>query len=93
MNSSGPIGSNGSLLSGSLDNFRWQIASPNINDGTFSLLIRQGNDSDINQSVVESWGPLSLDPFAANYIEKVIGNQVETILSDNNEYYIQNFYG
>ena len=89
MNSTGPTGSFGTLLSGSADNFRWQIASQNINDGTFSLLIRQGNDSDINQSIVESWGPLSLDPFAANYIEKVIGNQVETILSDNNEYYIQ----
>ena len=89
MNSTGPTGSFGTLLSGSADNFRWQIASPNINDGTFSLLIRQGNDSDINQSVVENWGPLSLDPFAANYIEKVIGNQVETIRSDNGEYYVQ----
>jgi len=89
MNSTGPTGSDGTLLSGSADNFRWQIASQNINDGTFSLLIRQGNDSDINQSVVESWGPLSLDPFAANYIEKVIGNQVETIRSDNGEYYVQ----
>ena len=89
MNSTGPIGSFGTLLSGSSDNFRWQIESQNINDGTFSLLIRQGNDSDINQSVVESWGPLSLDPFASNYIEKVIGNQVETIRSDNGEYYVQ----
>jgi hypothetical protein len=89
MNSTGPTGSDGTLLSGSADNFRWQTTSPNINDGTFSLLIRQGNDSDINQSVVESWGPLSLDPFAANYIEKVIGNQVETIRSDNGEYYVQ----
>ena len=89
MNSTGPTGLFGTLLSGSADNFRWQIASQNINDGTFSLLIRQGNDSDINQSIVESWGPLSLDPFAANYIEKVIGNQVETIRSDNGEYYIQ----
>jgi hypothetical protein len=89
MNSTGPTGSFGTLLSGSADNFRWQIASQNINDGTFSLLIRQGNDSDIAQSIVESWGPLSLDPFAANYIEKVIGNQVETIRSDNGEYYIQ----
>jgi hypothetical protein len=89
MNSTGPTGSFGTLLSGSANNFRWQIASPNINDGTFSLLIRQGNDSDINQSVVESWGPLSLDPFDSNYIEKVIGNQVETIRSDNGEYYVQ----
>ena len=89
MNSTGPTGSFGTLLSGSADNFRWQITSQNINDGTFSLLIRQGNDSDINQSVVESWGPLSLDPFDSNYIEKVIGNQVETIRSDNGEYYVQ----
>ena len=89
MNSTGPTGSFGTLLSGSADNFRWQIVSQNINDGTFSLLIRQGNDSDINQSVVESWGPLSLDPFDSNYIEKVIGNQVETIRSDNGEYYVQ----
>jgi len=89
MNSTGPTGSDGTLLSGSADNFRWQTTPPNINDGTFSLLIRQGNDSDINQSVVESWGPLSLDPFDSNYIEKVIGNQVETIRSDNGEYYVQ----
>ena len=89
MNSTGPTGSFGTLLSGSSDNFRWQIVSPNINDGTFSLLIRQGNDSDISPSVVENWGPLSLDPFAANYIEKVIGNQVENIRSDNGEYYVQ----
>jgi hypothetical protein len=89
MNSTGPTGSFGTLLSGSANNFRWQIASQNINDGTFSLLIRQGNDSDINQSIVESWGPLSLDPFDSNYIEKVIGNQVETIRSDNGEYYVQ----
>jgi hypothetical protein len=36
-------------------------------------------------------GNLSLDPFASNYIEKVIGNQVETIAFDSttNEYYIQ----
>ena len=89
MNSTGPTGSFGTLLSGSTDNIRWQITTPNTNDGTFSLLIRQGNDSDISPSVVESWGPLSLDPFAANYIEKVIGNQIETISSDNGEYYVQ----
>jgi hypothetical protein len=31
MNSVGPTGSNGTLLSGSANNFRWQITSPNIN--------------------------------------------------------------
>jgi hypothetical protein len=89
MNSTGPTGSFNTLLSGSIDNFRWEVTSPNINDGTFSLLIRQGNDTIISPSVLENWGPLSLDPFASNYIEKVIGNQVENILSDDGEYYVQ----
>jgi hypothetical protein len=89
MNSTGPTGSFNTLLSGSVDNLRWEITSPNINDGTFSLLIRQGNDTIISPSILENWGPLSLDPFSSNYIEKVIGNQVENILQDAGEYYVQ----
>jgi hypothetical protein len=89
MNSTGPTGLFNTLLSGSVDNLRWEITSPNINDGTFSLLIRQGNDTIISPSILENWGPLSLDPFSSNYIEKVIGNQVENILQDAGEYYVQ----
>ena len=89
MNSTSTQNSDGTLPSGSADNFRWQIVSPNISTGTFSLLIRQGNDSTNSPSILESWGPLSLDPLSPNYIEKVIGNQVETIASDNGEYYLQ----
>ena len=89
MNSTSPEIS-GSLTSGSADNFRWQIVSPNTNDGTFSLLIRQGNDSNTSPSILESWGPLSLDPNSTNYIERVIGNQTETVASDGTGgYYIQ----
>ena len=79
----------GSLPSGSSDNFRWQITSPDVTAGTFYLLIRQGNDSLISPSILESWGPLSLDPYSPNYIEKVIGNQVEAVVNDNGEYYVQ----
>ena len=89
MNSTGPTGSLGTLLSGSSNNFRWQIVNSNLDLGTFNLLIRQGNDTSTSPSVVETWGPLSLDPFSSNYIEKVIGNQVESVASDNNEYYVQ----
>jgi phage tail sheath protein FI len=89
LNSVGPTGSNDTLLSGSADNYRWQIVSPDTNNGTFTLVIRQGNDSSVQNSILETWGPLSLDPFASNYIEKVIGNQVENIAVDNGEYYIQ----
>jgi hypothetical protein len=89
MNSTGPTGSYNTLLSGSADNFRWQITNSDQTNGTFYILVRQGNDSSINPSVLENWGPLSLDPYSSNYIEKVIGNQVETIAVDNGEYYIQ----
>ena len=89
MNSAGPTGSNGTLLSGSLENYRWEIQSSNTNDGTFSLLVRQGNDTTTSPSILETWGPLSLDPNAGNYIEKVIGNQTEEVKEDNGEYYIE----
>jgi hypothetical protein len=89
MNSTSTVNTDGTLPSGSADNFRWQIVSPNINTGTFNLLIRQGNDSTNSPSILESWGPLSLDPFSPNYIEKVIGNQKRTVANDDGEYYVQ----
>jgi hypothetical protein len=91
MNSVGPTGSNGTLLSGSSNNLRWQITSRDINAGTFNLVIRQGNDTTTSPSVLETWTNLSLDPFAPNYIERAIGNQLEAVAFDSttNEYYIQ----
>jgi len=89
MNSTGPTGNVGTLLSGSADNFRWQITSANTASGTFYLLVRQGNDTSISPSILETWGPLSLDPYSNDYIEKVIGNQVENVASDSGEFYIQ----
>jgi hypothetical protein len=89
MNSVGPTGNYNTLLSGSADNLRWQITNSDQTNGTFYLLVRQGNDTSIAPSVLENWGPLSLDPYSSNYIEKVIGNQVENVAVDNGEYYIQ----
>ena len=89
INSDGPIGPNNTLLSGSNDNYRYQILSTNNNTGTFTLLIRKGNDSQLFPSILETWSNLSLDPLASNYIEKVIGNQYETIVLDNGEYYVR----
>jgi hypothetical protein len=89
MNSTSTQNTDGTLPSGSANNFRWQIVSPNTSSGTFTLLVRQGNDSTNVPSVLESWGPLSLDPYSPNYIEKVIGNQVKTVANDNGEYYVQ----
>jgi len=83
----------GALATGSSDNIRWEIVSPNTASGTFSLLIRQGNDTGNDtgnsRSVLETWTNLSLDPKASNYISRVLGDQTQTIATDGSTYYIQ----
>ena len=92
MNSTGSgvaTGANGTLTSGSADNFRWEITSPNTSSGVFSLLIRQGNDTSTSKQVVETFSNLSLDPLATNYISKVIGDQVQTVRGTGTGVYLQ----
>jgi len=79
----------GALATGSSDNIRWEIVSPNTASGTFSLLIRKGDDTANSKVVLETWTNLSLDPKASNYISRVIGDQTETIATDGSTYYIQ----
>lgn len=88
MNSDSTVFADGTLESGSMDNLRYQIVGPDVSTGTFTLLVRQGNDSTYAPSVVETWSNLSLDPLSSNYIEKIIGNQFENVASDNGEYYV-----
>ena len=88
MNSTSTTNSDGSLSSGSIDNLRYQITSTDIDTGTFSLLIRRGNDDTLNPIVLETWNDLSLDPISPNYIEKVIGNQFQSVIADGNDYYV-----
>ena len=76
---SAPSGTNGTLGSGSADNYRWEISSPNTSSGTFSLLIRQGNDTNSSKAVIETFPNVSLDPLATNYIARVIGDQTQVL--------------
>ena len=78
----GAQNTDGSLLSGSADNFRVEITNINNALGTFSLLIRQGDDNTNNKTVLETYNNVSLDPNSANYIESVIGNQYVTVATD-----------
>ncbi len=89
-NSSGSTGTNGTLNNGTKENVRWEIVQPNIATGTFSLLVRQGNDRQNNKSVLETWANLSLDPNSNDYIEKVIGNSKQVVDSDGTEFYVKN---
>jgi hypothetical protein len=79
----------GSLPSGSSDNVRWEIPTVNTASGTFSLLIRRGDDNNVQKVVLESYNNLSLDPYASNYISKVIGDVDFTLRSEGTDYYIQ----
>jgi len=86
VNDPGVQNSDGSLKSGSADNLRWEIGNVNNALGTFSVTIRQGNDSTNNKAILETFN-VNLDPTSDNYIEKVIGNQEITVGSDNGVYY------
>lgn len=76
----------GSLISGSADNLRWEIAGADTGSGTFNLLIRRGNDNSLNDKVIlETWTNLSLDPNQNNYIAKVIGDYKYGKIEDGND--------
>ena len=92
MNSSSSMDASGSLLSGSADNIRYQILNSDTASGTFSLLIRQGNDNTNNLIVLETWTGLSLDPFAANYVARVLGDQDQNYNATNNQIEVSGSY-
>lgn len=75
----GSENSDGSLVSGSADNLRWEVSNTDAGTGTFTVSIRRGDDNSNNKVVLETFNNVSLDPNSTNYIEKVIGNQVKAI--------------
>jgi len=75
LNNSASIGINSLLTDGNQSNIRWEIGSLNQKKGTFSLLIRSGDDTSKRKQILETWNNLSLDPNQSNYISKIIGDQ------------------
>ena len=82
MNNAGTMLSGQALSSGSTNNIRWSVTNVNTGSGAFNLILRQGNDTQNQQLVVETWLNLSLDPNSPNYIEYVIGNQSKNLITD-----------
>jgi len=66
----------GALESGSAYNVRWEITNVNTgsNGGTFTLVIRRGDDNDAQKNILETWANMSLDPQLPNYVSRVIGD-------------------
>ena len=80
--SSGSVG-------GRPDNFRYEISQRNLAKGTFTLILRQGNDEQDKKKVIETFENLSLDPESPNYILKRIGNQTSAIVTEDNQSFVQ----
>ena len=84
---------NSLLISGSYggrpDNFRWEVSQRNLSKGTFTLLIRQGNDTTSNKKVIETHENLSFDPESSNYILKRIGNQSTSLAAEGGVAYLK----
>ena len=74
----GAENSDGSLVSGSADNLRYEISNVQNATGTFTLSVRRGDDNTKNKVILETFNDLSLDPNSPNYIERVIGNQYQS---------------
>ncbi len=89
MNSTSAEGTNNVLPSGSKDNLRWEVTNQNTKKGTFTITIRRGDDTSKRKQVLETWNNLSLDPMTTNYVEKVIGNQYNTLQGSGGSAYIQ----
>jgi uncharacterized protein len=89
MNNSGGTEVSGSLPSGSRDNIRWEIVSPNLANGVFSVVIRRGDDNTKSKSVLETFTNVSLDPKAPNYVARVIGDQKLTKVGTGTDIYLQ----
>ena len=79
MNSTGAQNSQGALTNGTKNNIRWEIVSPDTGSGTFSVIVRQGNDTTRAKSVLEQFNNVSLDPKASNYISRIIGDQTQVL--------------
>tara|TARA_R110002072_G_scaffold40805_1_gene115211 strand:+ start:969 stop:2726 length:1758 start_codon:yes stop_codon:yes gene_type:complete len=84
-------GSGGVLVSGSADNIRWEIQNVDVKKGTFTLLVRRGDDSHNNKVVLETFNNISLDPDSSNYIENAIGTQYKSKATDGSKTYVKSF--
>ena len=82
-------GSNNTLVSGSEDNLRWEIISPDTSSGVFSVIIRRGDDTHKSKRVLETYANISLDPKATNYISRVIGDQKQVKRGVGTDLYLQ----
>ena len=74
---------------GRAENFRWDIPVVNTAKGTFTLTLRQGNDTNVRKQIIETHANLSFDPESSDFILKRIGNQTNTLVSEDGVAFLQ----
>jgi uncharacterized protein len=84
-NSTGSISAAGALASGSSNNIRWEVTNTDFTKGTFTLVVRRGDDNTSNKNILETWSNLSLDPQQANFISRVIGDEKPVYVADSGD--------
>jgi uncharacterized protein len=72
---------------GSIDNFKWEVTNVNGNTGTFTILIRRGDDTAKSKVILESF-TVSLDPASDLFVDKVIGTQFTELKLDGTDRYL-----
>jgi hypothetical protein len=77
------FGSN-SLPSGSANNIRWEVTNVEVQKGTFSIVVRRGDDNQNNKNILETWSNLSLDPNQTNFISRQIGDEKPVYVATSN---------
>lgn len=89
MNNVGSFGSNNLLVSGTINNVRWEVTNTNLDKGTFTLIIRRGDDTSKRKIILETWTNLTLDPNTTNYIGRVIGDTYMTYQYNSGDPYVE----
>jgi hypothetical protein len=79
LNSLGAVGTNNLLTNGTENNFQYEIANVNNSKGTFTLLIRRGDDTINRKIILEQYNNLTLDPNSPNFIARAVGDQIMTV--------------
>jgi hypothetical protein len=79
LNNSASVGTNNLLSDGNSSNIRWEIGNVNQKKGSFSVIIRRGDDIEKKKQILETWKDCTLDPNTSNYVAKVIGDQYITV--------------
>jgi len=66
----------------SLENIKYASEVPNSDYGTFTVLVREFDDTDVRPVVLERFNNVTLNPTDTNYIARVIGDSYKTIVGN-----------